>query len=67
LSEQIQQQGFDPSSIYRDDQEGDLKNAEIMGFLQLFDDLNPTLKEEIFYHQFADKIDKYDLFCNINN
>lgn len=38
-----------------------------MGFLELFDDLNPTLKEEIFFHQFADKIDQYDLFNNITD
>jgi CRP-like cAMP-binding protein len=38
-----------------------------MGFSELFDDLNPTLKEEIFFHQFSDKIDHYDLFYNISD
>ena len=67
FSELISQKGFDASEIYRDDQDGELKDAQIMGFAELFDGLNPTLKEELFFHQFADKIDQYDLFCNINN
>ena len=38
-----------------------------MGFVELFDELNPALKEEIFFHQFSDKIDQYDLFCTISS
>jgi hypothetical protein len=50
FTELILQQGFDASTIYRESQDGELKDAQVMGFIELFDELTPTLKEEIFFH-----------------